>query len=801
MIGLLFLFLSLWVGFIVEDEFDILEKNFWAKLSFAIIVGSFLATWLTFALSLLIGFTKFSIYLSLLIMAIYVTYSKIRRGKNILWFREEVLINRSIPLVHVLLLLFIMPFFIFGVWETKSGDIMYYGNYTDLSYHLSIISSFIEQTNFLPENPQSAGAKMSYHFLVNFHSAILHLGGFDLFLSVIIPQILFSFALATVLYYFYKLVLKSEIATFFSVFLLIMGHIAFFNFLFAMLGHPVSNMKFDVTSWPSIREQLLFPFFNFLDPIINYFHPQRPFLFAFSLALMVLSGIYKMFLKEGADNKNLFFLALLIGLTPLFHTHTFLVIVPVLIIAALYKRGSYKWTFLSLIPLILAIGQIWFILSQPKAPGFSGFDVHTLGGGLTDLNILDSKFLTRIVFWIRAAGFPLIVGCAGLIVHVLKNRVFSLHSIDGRSNTILLIFFTIPLLFFLLINFYRFSPNWGDSNKFFLYFDVMLAIFAGKLLGSWFKKNRWAKTCAVVVLFIAAIGPSLFEAYVVFSKPGSLLFTGCNRNVAFWIKLNTSRDAVFLTSDDVIHYVPSLAGRRVVDGSYTWNTGFKKPGIDSDVRTIYRTGNRMLLRRYGVTHLLVGPQERRRYTINEEALEKYTLVYDQKCRRVSYKIYDVAKKSPQKIRKKETLSTEDSRAKNIVFLSDMIPVRVVQGYSTLRVDANIYDTPIILNGKRYIKGLGTHASSEIVFQLNRSFSYFKSDVGLDDTEDMTPGSVVFKVYVDGRLKYKTPVMRWDSETEHIKVDIVGAEELKLTVEDAGDGNTCDHASWAGAIVY
>jgi len=519
------------------------------------------------------------------------------------------------------------------------------------------------------------------------------------------------------------------------------------------------------------------------------------------LALMVLSGIYKMFLKEGADTKNLFFLALLIGLTPLFHTHTFLVFVPILTIAALFKRGGYKQTFLSLFPLTLAIGQIWFILSQPKASGFSGFDVHTLGGGLTDLNILDSKFLTRIVFWIRVAGFPLILGFAGFTFHFIKNRVFSLHAVEGRKNTILLIFFSIPFLFFLLLNFYRFSPNWGDSNKFFFYFDVMLAIFAGKLLGSWFKENRWAKTCAVVVIVIAAIGPSLFEAYVVFSKPGSLLFTGCSRNVAYWIKLNTPRDAIFLTSDDVIHYVPSLAGRRVVDGSYTWNTGFKKPGTDSDVRTIYRTGSRRLLRKYGVTHLLVGPHERRKYTINEEALEEYTLVYDQKCHRVSYKIYDITKKSPQKISKKEIFSTEDTRTKKIVFLSDMIPVRVIQEYSTLRRDTNIYDKPIILDGKRYKKGLGTHANSEIVFQLNRSFRYFKSDVGLDDTEDMTPGSVVFTVYVDGRLKYKTPVMRWDSETEHIKVDIMGAEELKLTVEDAGDGDTCDHASWAGAIVY
>ncbi|MCK4821341.1 NPCBM/NEW2 domain-containing protein, partial [bacterium] len=40
-----------------------------------------------------------------------------------------------------------------------------------------------------------------------------------------------------------------------------------------------------------------------------------------------------------------------------------------------------------------------------------------------------------------------------------------------------------------------------------------------------------------------------------------------------------------------------------------------------------------------------------------------------------------------------------------------------------------------------------------------------------------------------------------SETEHIRVNVEGAQELKLTVENAGDGDTCDHASWADAMVY
>lgn len=802
MIALLFLFFSLWIGFLIEERSDILEKTFWTRLSFAVIIGCLFATWLTFGISFIAGFNIYAVYLSIIIMAVYTAYERARNGKNFLWFTTVVLRHRSVSAVHVLLLIFIMPFFIFGVWERKSGDIMYLGNYTDFSYHLSMVSAFADQVRFLPLDPQSAGSKMSYHFLVNFYSAILHKSGLDLFFSVIIPQILFSFALGTMLYYFFRLILKREGAIFFAAVLFIMGHIGFFNLFFAFLGHPTIVMKFDPHSWASIREQILFPFFNFLDPVINYFQPQRPFLFAFPLCLIVLSGIYRMFLKEKADFKNLILLATLVGLTPLFHIHTFFVLTPLLIISALCLRWGFQRTLLSLLPLLLAAGQLYLIMSQPKAPGFSGFDVHKQGGGLVDMNVLNSVFLTRTVFWIRVAGFPLLLGIAGFVFSLSKNRRFSLNELDGRKNIILALFLSIPFCFFLLINFYRFSPSWGDNNKFFLFLDLILCIFAGNLLCAWFDKNWLGKASTVIIIFIAALGPTALEAYGIFTRQGTLLFSGCDRTVAAWIKMNTPKEAVFLTSDDVIHYVPPLSGRIVVDGSYTWNTGFRKPGIENDVKTIYRTGSRGLVKKYNITHILVGPHESRKYAVNETALSQYELIYDQRCGGSNYRIYDARKRTidvQEEIQWRKPVSP--GAGGKAVFLSDIEPLLATQTFGVLHHDVNLNNTSLILNNKRYEKGLGTHANSEIVYQLKGRFTGFSSDVGLDDTQDNTPGSIFFKVYVDGALRWTSPVMRWDSETQHLNMDITKAQELKLVVEDAGDGDTCDHADWAAAKVF
>jgi len=803
MLGCVFLLLSLWIGFLIEDYIEFFEnKTVWLRCACAITTGSMFATWIVFGLSFVFGFSKSALYAGMICMAAYAAYEHIRNGKNFLWFKKNVLQQKKISFVYIGLLLYVMPFFLFGLWETNTGDIVYRGNYTDFSYHLSIVSAFVEQTRFLPLDPQSAGNKMSYHFLVNFHSAILCKGGWNPFLSIIIPQILFSFALATMLYYFYLLVLKTETAVLFAAVLFMLGHIGFFNLVFAFFGHPtLQNMTFDPMSWISIKEQLLFPFFNFLNPIINYFHPQRPFLFSFPMALLVLSGIYSSFKQRDIAFKTFFLLAMFVGLMPLFHIHTFFILAPLVFLDALYLPWNFRQKLIALLPLTLSFWQIYLILSQPKVPGFSGFDVHKLGGGLVDLNILDSVFLTRAVFWLRAAGFPLILGIAGVVFMFYKKRWLSFQKQWDKEAIAFLFLLTIPFCFFILINFYRFSPNWGDSNKFFLFFNLMLCGFAGNMLSAWFKKQI-GKPIVIFILVIAALGPSALEAYEIFSRPGTLLFSGCDKIVAEWIKLNTPQDSIFLTSDDVIHYVPSLSGRIVVDGAYTWNTGFKKPCVENDVKNIYLTGNRGLIKKYNISYILVGPHERRNFSINESALAQYKMVFNQSCGGNNVRIYDTRQKTsavPEFIQWRKAPQKNDGMKP--IYLSDIEPLIVTQTFDLLHYDRSVSNGILTLNNKQYEKGLGTHAYSEIIYELNGRFHRFASDVGLDDSQDGTPGSVVFKIYLDGQLRWESKVLKWNSKTEHVSIDITNAQDLKLVVEDAGDGDRCDHANWADAKLF
>ncbi|HVT89051.1 MAG TPA: NPCBM/NEW2 domain-containing protein [Tepidisphaeraceae bacterium] len=138
-----------------------------------------------------------------------------------------------------------------------------------------------------------------------------------------------------------------------------------------------------------------------------------------------------------------------------------------------------------------------------------------------------------------------------------------------------------------------------------------------------------------------------------------------------------------------------------------------------------------------------------------------------------------------------------------VYLSDLTPTSAVNGWGTFEKDrsngeAGSHDGHgIALNGKSYDKGLGVHAGSTIVYNLDGKYSQFLADIGVDD-EVGSKGSVVFHVYADNRKIYDSGKMTGNSVTQSVGLDVAGARQLKLVVTDSGNGRDFDHADWANA---
>jgi len=139
-----------------------------------------------------------------------------------------------------------------------------------------------------------------------------------------------------------------------------------------------------------------------------------------------------------------------------------------------------------------------------------------------------------------------------------------------------------------------------------------------------------------------------------------------------------------------------------------------------------------------------------------------------------------------------------------MYASDMEWVSASVGWGTIGRDIAVSGKQIRLRGPNgstvtYEKGIGVHAYSEIVYNLegfgfNRFESYIGGELGADKPANT---SVRFIVIADGEEIYRSGVMSGNTEQVFISLDITGVKELKLIVDPNGS-NGHDHAAWADA---
>jgi len=136
-----------------------------------------------------------------------------------------------------------------------------------------------------------------------------------------------------------------------------------------------------------------------------------------------------------------------------------------------------------------------------------------------------------------------------------------------------------------------------------------------------------------------------------------------------------------------------------------------------------------------------------------------------------------------------------------VSLGELIPDSVQQGWGTLQVDRSVWDKPLQIGDRKFARGLGTHAPSELVYALEQPCERLEAWVGVDAAMlTYKRGSVVFRVLGDGRELFNSGLMRPATPARRVSVSLAGVRELKLIATDAGDGRDYDHADWAEAVL-
>lgn len=129
-----------------------------------------------------------------------------------------------------------------------------------------------------------------------------------------------------------------------------------------------------------------------------------------------------------------------------------------------------------------------------------------------------------------------------------------------------------------------------------------------------------------------------------------------------------------------------------------------------------------------------------------------------------------------------------------VFLDALEPVSVKQGFGTLQKNRSVWEKPLVIGGRRFVRGLGTHAPSKIVFALDGKYRRFQTWAGPDAN---TSPTVAFEVWVDSVKRWESGLMTRDMPAASVDIDVAGAKVLELVVGDAGE-LSADHADWAEA---
>ena len=135
----------------------------------------------------------------------------------------------------------------------------------------------------------------------------------------------------------------------------------------------------------------------------------------------------------------------------------------------------------------------------------------------------------------------------------------------------------------------------------------------------------------------------------------------------------------------------------------------------------------------------------------------------------------------------------------LVRLGDLDITKMSSGWGRPLADQSVTGKTISIAGRAFEDGVGTHTESMLYVDLDGKTERFRASVGVDDATNGR-GTIVFRVYGDGKSLFNSGVMRGGQEAKAVDIPLAGVRKLLLLAGSAGDGIDFDHANWAQAEI-
>jgi len=557
------------------------------RLGAGVVVSVVLSAHLIYAMSLVVGFGRFSTLAATALLALGTAVTarggRVRarngsRGDLVATVRRY-----AAPLLvaNAVTLLVLAVLSVNGWRQTADGWVSGGWNWSDLLVHVAIGNSIVHG-NFPPEVPYFAGVPLTYHWFADFHGAIAaSVAGLDIIPVFFASSALFAGSLVLVTWELARRLTRSRrVATIAAIVLASGGGMGWLRLVGDLvaggdLATLLTTTPYD-NSWADG-----WPRFRIASVLGTGFFPHRASTIGLPALVTAILLLHATLRRQPA---GVLLAGLVAALLAPFHFYAFPATYLVALLLVIAHREWQRPTFardavLFLAPVGLAIPYIaGAVLQQSERGAFrfvAGWSEAPREDGL----------IAVAFFYLTNLGLPFVLALAAALWVRTPGR--------GFLAAWLVALFMVP-------NVVVVSAVEFDMNKYFQMMWIAVAMLAGALM------RRWPAPLVAAVLAVSAISPGLAALWHAVNP--LVTMSNAQEAAARWIERNTPERAVFAT-DAFINSPVDLAGRLRIStfGPYVANLGYDPDPRARDLNAIYCDGPDVaaaLLERYRATYVL-----------------------------------------------------------------------------------------------------------------------------------------------------------------------------------------------------
>ncbi|HNC24875.1 MAG TPA: hypothetical protein PLU52_11770 [Opitutaceae bacterium] len=631
MVPTLYLLLLFLIGFLAQDRLPLLAPfRGLPRLLLALGLTLFAATWFNFLVYVLLGIGPFYLRLGWAAPLALLAYllGLFSRSPAPLLPRITALAREALPSLGVgslcagVLAAFVLSRFYYGLTQDAHGNIYSTFNFVDTAFHLSVTNAFLAAPAFPPMDLDMAPFPLKYHFLADFFVAHLVRLGWPGLHAIWIMNLVSAAVMVGALWAVFQRWLRLPAPwVMLAAFMFLFLNLALMNVVHYLVLEPRYLNPHDL-----YYGLLRFPYFNFESAQSNMLEPQRGLLFSLPIALLVIDAAFGPRLDPETDRRRLLPAFVLVCLLPLAHIVAFAVL-SVALVPLLWEH--FRW-FLSRWRLwspAFAVGllQLAYLLAYgpPTNDGFSDWDFDSTLP-LAEYGQVPA-LLRPVVFWLFANGDYLFWGLIFVGLAFLRRRQADPAVNPSRPVWEFLVrwrwYFATSAGFFLLMNVYRYSFDWGDSNKFVFFLNLGLTLVITLGAAQWIGRRHRLLSAALWTYFLAlSVGPPAYAFYlhVIQADHGMvLMWTKSGREAAEWTRRHLPRGEVILTAAyNTMHWVTPLAGHPTRAGIYADSNPYRQDARAEMIRKVFEEGAVDLIDDLGARYVCLSRAERRKYHIH-----------------------------------------------------------------------------------------------------------------------------------------------------------------------------------------